>query len=71
MPIMRSAIARRCRNSAAWDDSFPLTLKYSGKSFRTTVWKTDQQIWARLHEDAFRAFGGCPRTWCSTTSGRA
>jgi hypothetical protein len=38
-----------------------MTLKYSGKSFRTTVWKTDQQVWARLHEQAFRAFGGCPQ----------
>jgi transposase len=40
---------------------FMMTLKYSGKSFRTTVWKTDQQVWARLHEQAFRAFGGCPQ----------
>ena len=37
---------------------FVMTLKYSGKSFRTTVWKTDQQVWASLHEQAFRAFGG-------------
>ena len=40
---------------------FVMTLKYSGKSFRKTVWKTDQQIWARLHEEAWRAFGGCCR----------
>ena len=40
---------------------FVMTLKYSGKSFRKTVWKTDQEIWARLHEQAFRALGGCPR----------
>ena len=40
---------------------FVMTLKYSGKSFRKTVWKTDQEIWARLHEQAFRAFGGCPK----------
>ena len=39
---------------------FVMTLKYSGKSFRTTVWKTDQQIWARLHEEAFHALAGCP-----------
>jgi len=38
---------------------FVMTLKYSGKSFRKTVWKTDQTIWARLHEEAWRAFGGC------------
>ena len=39
---------------------FVLTLKYSGKSFRTTVWKADQEAWARLHEQAFHALGGCP-----------
>jgi len=37
---------------------FVMTLKYSGKSFRKVVWKTDQEVWARLHEEAFRAFGG-------------
>lgn len=40
---------------------FVMTLKYSGKSFRKVVWKTSQEIWARLHEEAFRAFGGCPQ----------
>ena len=40
---------------------FVLTLKYSGKSFRKTVWKADQESWARLHEDAFHALGGCVR----------
>jgi transposase len=40
---------------------FVMTLKYSGKSFRKTVWKTDQQTWALLHEEAFRALGGCPQ----------
>jgi len=39
---------------------FVMTLKYSGKSFRKTVWKSDQESWARVHEEAFRAFGGCP-----------
>jgi len=37
---------------------FVMTLKYSGKAFRKVVWKADQQIWARLHEEAFRALGG-------------
>jgi transposase len=37
---------------------FVMTLKYSGKAFRKVVWKADQQTWARLHEEAFRAFGG-------------
>ena len=36
-----------------------MTLKYSGKSFRKTVWKTNQETWSRLHEQAWRAFGGC------------
>jgi transposase len=40
---------------------FVMTLKYSGKSYRTTVWKADQETWARLHEQAFHALGGCPR----------
>ncbi|MFH1566690.1 MAG: IS21 family transposase [Gemmatimonadota bacterium] len=40
---------------------FVMTLKYSGKSFRTTVWKADQETWARLHEQAFHALGGCPQ----------
>ena len=40
---------------------FVMTLKFSGKSFRKVVWKTSQEVWARLHEEAFRAFGGCPR----------
>ena len=38
---------------------FVMTLKYSGKSYRACVWKADQEAWARLHEQAFHAFGGC------------
>ncbi len=38
---------------------FVMTLKFSGKSFRKTVWKTDQETWSRLHEAAWRSFGGC------------
>jgi transposase len=40
---------------------FVMTLRYSRKSFRKTVWKTSQEIWAKLHEEAFRYFGGCPQ----------
>lgn len=40
---------------------FVMTLKYSGKCFRKTVWKSSQEVWARLHEEAWRAFGGCPQ----------
>jgi transposase len=38
---------------------FVMTLKFSGKCFRKTVWKTNQETWARLHEEAWRSFGGC------------
>jgi transposase len=40
---------------------FVMTLKYSGKSFRKTEWKTSQEIWCRLHEEAWRSFGGVPQ----------
>lgn len=40
---------------------FVMTLKYSGKAFRKVVWKADQDNWVRLHEEAFRAFGGACR----------
>jgi transposase len=40
---------------------FIMTLAYSSKAFRKVVWKTDQQIWAQLHEEAFRSFGGSVR----------
>jgi hypothetical protein len=37
-----------------------MTLRYSRRSFRRVVWKSSQQIWAQLHEEAFRYFGGVP-----------
>ncbi len=40
---------------------FVMTLKYSRRSFRKVVWKSSQEIWAKLHEGAFRYFGGCPQ----------
>lgn len=36
---------------------FVMTLKYSGKAFRKVVWRTNAEVWARLHEEAFRALG--------------
>jgi hypothetical protein len=39
---------------------FIMTLKYSRRAFRKVVWKSSQQVWAKLHEEAFRYFGGCP-----------
>jgi len=38
---------------------FVATLRYSRRSFRRVVWKSSQQVWAQLHEQAFRYFGGC------------
>ncbi|MHC2763013.1 transposase [Bradyrhizobium liaoningense] len=39
---------------------FVMTLRYSRRSFRRVVWKSSQQVWAQLHEEAFRYFGGVP-----------
>lgn len=39
---------------------FVMTLRYSRRSFRKVVWKSGQDTWAKLHEEAFRYFGGCP-----------
>ena len=39
---------------------FVMTLRYSRRSFRRVVWKSGQQVWAQLHEEAFRYFGGVP-----------
>lgn len=38
---------------------FVMTLRYSRRSYRQVVWKSSSQVWARLHEQAFRYFGGC------------
>ena len=37
---------------------FVMTLRYSRRSFRRVVWTSSQQTWARLHEQAWRYFGG-------------
>jgi hypothetical protein len=38
---------------------FVMTLRYSRRSYRHVVWKSGAEVWARLHEQAFRYFGGC------------
>ncbi len=38
---------------------FVMTLRYSRRSYRQVVWKSSSEAWARLHEQAFRYFGGC------------
>lgn len=40
---------------------FVATLRYSRRSFRRVVWKSSQQVWAQLHEKAWRYFGGSCR----------
>jgi transposase/5S rRNA maturation endonuclease (ribonuclease M5) len=40
---------------------FIMTLKYSGRALRKVVWKSSKETWCRLHEEAFRYFGGCPQ----------
>ena len=37
---------------------FVMTLRHSGRSFRRVVWKSSQEVWAQLHEQAWRYFGG-------------
>ncbi len=41
---------------------FVLTLGYSRKSVRLLAWRSSSEVWARLHEEAFRRLGGVPRT---------
>ena len=40
---------------------FVMTLRHSRRSFRKVVWKSSTETWARLHEEAFRYFGGAVR----------
>ena len=41
---------------------FVMTLGASRKSVRLLCWKSSSQIWAQMHEQAFRRLGGAPRT---------
>jgi transposase len=40
---------------------FVLTLGFSRKAIRLLTWQSSAQIWAELHEQAFRRLGGAPR----------
>ena len=40
---------------------FVATLRYSRRSYRCVVWRSSQQTWGRLHEQAWRHFGGSCR----------
>ena len=50
---------------------FVATLRYSRRSFRCVVWRSSQQTWAWLHEQAWRRFGGGCRCACSSTASRS
>ena len=54
----QGALTRRPNGKYRRPWLFVMTLKYSGKSFRKVAWKADQESWARMHEEAFRTFGG-------------
>src|SRR6266481_6029508 len=41
---------------------FVLTLGYSRKTVRLLTWRSSAQVWAELHEQAFRRLGGVPQT---------
>ncbi len=41
---------------------FIMTLGMSRHAFRKVVWRSSQEIWCRLHEEAFAFFGGVPET---------
>ena len=40
---------------------FVATLRYSRRSYRCVVWRSSQEVWARLHEQAWLHFGGSCR----------
>ena len=39
-----------------------MTLGMSRHAFRKVVWRSSQQTWCELHEEAFAYFGGAPKT---------
>jgi transposase len=56
-PMVREASTGKYRRTRL----FVLTLGYSRKSVRLLTWKSSAQIWAELHERAFRRLGGTVR----------
>jgi transposase len=41
---------------------FTMVLGYSRKAVHLLAWKSSSEVWARFHEQAFRRFGGAPKT---------
>ena len=56
-PMVRDPHAGRDRRTRL----FAFTLGYSRTSVRLVVWRSTTQIWAELHERAFRRLGGTVR----------
>ena len=56
-PMVRDAASGKYRRTRL----FVLTLGYSRKSVRLIVWRSSAQVWAELHEHAFRRLGGTVR----------
>ena len=56
-PMVRDAETRKYRRTRL----FVLTLGCSRKSVRFLVWRSSAQVWAELHERAFRRLGGTVR----------
>src|SRR6266545_4289976 len=56
-PMVRHPQTRKYRRVRL----FVLTLGYSRKAVRLLVWQSNTQVWAELHERAFRRLGGTVR----------
>jgi transposase len=56
-PMVRHPVSGQYRRTRL----FVLTLGYSRKSVRLLVWHSSAQVWAELHERAFRRLGGTTR----------
>ena len=56
-PMVRQATTGKYRRTRL----FVMTLGFSRKSVRLLTWRSSAQIWAELHERAFRRLGGTPR----------
>jgi transposase len=56
-PMVRDPVTGTYRRTRL----FVLTLGYSRKSVRLLVWRSSAQVWAELHEQAFRRLGGTVR----------
>lgn len=56
-PMVRDPLTGKYRRARL----FVLTLGYSRKAVRLLTWRSSAQIWAELHEEAFRRLGGTVR----------